>query len=214
MRKFLTNIILVFPAILFSQQIDSFIINEIKSQGLKSHSDAIILTMNNNVIYENHINNEEKPIYIASAGKSLVSLAFGKLLDIKLLDSLDQPVHTIFPQWNQGNKKFITVRMLLNHTSGIQNNLNASVELEPAPNHKVSNIIDLALAAELSDIPGEKLHYNNKVVALLGGIVEKLSGKRFDYFFVDEFYKPMNIEQYDWVKDEAGNPTVHGALIY
>lgn len=129
-----------------------------------------------------------------------------------MLDSLDQPVHTIYPQWKQGRKKDITVRMLLNHTSGLQNNPNASVELEPVPTYQVNNIIELALAAELTDAPGEKVNYNNKAVALLGGIVETLSGKRFDQFFEEEFHKPMNITDYSWIQDESANPTVHGAF--
>ncbi|WP_297693315.1 serine hydrolase [uncultured Eudoraea sp.] len=186
---------------------------EIKRKSLESNSDAVIIKQNGKIIYKEYFGKEEIPIYIASAGKSLTSLAIGRLVDKKLLDSLDQPVHTIYPQWKQGRKKEITVRMLLNHTSGLQNNPNASIELEPAPDYKVNNIIDLALSAELSDTPGQKVKYNNKAVALLGGIVQELSGKSFDHFFVDEFFKPINIVQYEWIKDKSGNPTVHGAFV-
>ena len=193
--------------------IDHSVLAEIKKKAKETHSDAVIILQKGELIYEDYFGQEEKPIYISSAGKSLLSLAIGKLLDKKLLDSLDQPVHTIFSQWKQGRKKEITVRMLLNHTSGIQNELNASIELEPAPDYKVDNIIELALSAELSHIPGETQMYNNKATALLGGIVQKLSGKRFDHFFLDEFYKPMGISHYDWIKDRAGNPTTHGAFV-
>lgn len=197
----------------YPQDIDQSILDTIKNKSIKTHSDAVIIKQDGKIIYEEYFENEEVPIYIASAGKSLTSLAIGKLIDKKLLDSLDQPIYRIYPQWKQGRKKDITVRMLLNHTSGMQNNPNASVELEPAPDYKVENIIDLALASELSDIPGKKVDYNNKAVALLGGIVQELSGKSFDQFFVDEFFKPMDIAQYEWIKDKSGNPTVHGAFV-
>jgi len=213
MKLIITLTFFLCPVSVFSQGINTSILEEIKSKSVESHSDAVIIIQDGITIYENYFGKEEKPIYIASAGKSLASLAIGKLLDKKMLDSLDQPIHTIYPQWKQGKKQTITVRMLLNHSSGLQNNPNASVELEPAPNYKVHNIIDLALSAELSADPGKKVAYNNKAVALLGGIVEELSGKRFDHFFVDEFYKPMNIAQYNWIKDESGNPTVHGAFV-
>lgn len=214
MKKLLTLIFLVYSiASGYAQEIDTSILKEIKDKSLKSHSDALIIKQNGKIIFENYSGDEEIPIYLASAGKSLASLAIGKLIDKKLLDSLDQPVYTIYPQWKQGRKKDITVRMLLNHTSGMQNNPNASVELEPAPEYKIQNIIDLALAAELSDKPGEKVSYNNKAVALLGGIVQELSGKSFDRFYDDEFFKPMNITRYDWIKDKSGNPTVHGAFV-
>ncbi len=197
----------------YPQAIDQSILESIKSKAVASHSDAVIIQRDGTTIYEDYFEKEEIPIYIASAGKSLTGLAIGKLIDLRLLDSLDQPVHTIYPQWKQGRKKDITVRMLLNHTSGLQNHPNASVELEPAPNYKIQNIIELALAAELSNAPGEKVSYNNKAVALLGGIVQELSGKSFDRFFADEFFGPMDITDYDWIKDKSGNPTVHGAFV-
>ena len=172
----------------------------------------MIIKQDGKTIYE-HFSDKEEPIYIASAGKSLASLAIGKLIEQKLLDSIDQPIYTVYPEWKQGDKKKITVRMLLNHTSGLQNNPNASVELEPAPDYQVENIIKLALAAELSDRPGAAVNYNNKAVALLGGIVQELSGKPFDQFFIDEFYAPMDITDYSWIKDKSGNPTLHGAFL-
>ncbi len=197
----------------FSQGVSKSILEEIKHRSEQSHSDALIIIKDGKVIHENYFGKAEKPIYIASAGKSLTSLAIGKLIDKKLLDSLDQPIYTIYPEWKQGRKKDVTVRMLMNHTSGIQNNLNASIELEPAPDYKVDNIVKLALAAELTDDPGSSIIYNNKAVALLGGIVKKLSGSNFDDFFAKEFFEPMNIVDYEWIKDKSGNPTVHGAFV-
>lgn len=213
MKKAYLIILGFLPILAFSQSVNNSILNEIKEKAIESNSDAVIIIQDNNIIYKDFFGKEEKPIYIASAGKSLVSLAIGKLIDDNLLDSLDQPVYSLFPEWKQGKKKDITIRMLLNHTSGLQNNPNASVELEPAPTYKVQNIIKLALSAELSDIPGEKVNYNNKAVALLGGIIEKASGKKMDLYFVDEFFKPLNIAQYEWIKDESGNPTAHGAFV-
>ena len=213
MKRIILIILFIVPIVSFSQQFDTSVLEKIKKKALDSHSDAVIILKNGKTIYKDFFNKKEKPIYIASAGKSLVSLAIGKLLDDKLLDSLNQPIYTLFPQWKQGNKKDITIRMLLNHTSGLQNNPNASVELEPAPTYKVKNIIDLALAAELSNKPGKKVEYNNKAVALLGGVIEKASGKKLDAYFVDNFFKPMDIANYDWIKDESGNPTAHGAFI-
>ncbi len=196
-----------------AQSLDPKILEEIKVKAKSTHSDALLIRHNGKIIHEEYSSQKQEPIYIASAGKSLVSLAIGRLLKKKQLDSLDQPVWTLFPEWKQGMKKEITIRMLLNHTSGLQNNPNASVELEPAPTYKVKNVIQLALAAELSSVPGSKVEYNNKAVALLGGIIEKTSGKRMDIFFKDEFFIPLGITKYSWIQDETGNPTAHGAFV-
>ena len=198
---------------ILSQEYEHEVLEEIRKKAIETHSDAVIIKKGETVIYNDSFGNEDSPIYIASAGKSLASLAIGKLLDKGLLDSLDQPIHTFYPQWRQGKKKDITVRMILNHTSGLQNHPNASIELEPHPDYKVDNVIELALAAELSDSPGERVNYNNKAVALIGGIVQQLSGKRFDQFFEEEFFAPMDISEYDWIRDRSGNPTVHGAFV-
>lgn len=214
MRKLLILLLaLLFTHVGRTQQIDQNVLRTIKNKAEETHSDAIIIVKGNEEVYREHFGRKEEPVYIASAGKSLVSLAIGNLLMNGQLDSLDQPIHTLFPEWRQGLKKTITIRMLLNHTSGLQDYSNASIELEPAPTYKVANVINLALAAELTNTPGSAVFYSNKATALLAGIVEKASGKRFDHFFVDTFYKAMNISDYEWVQDEQGNPTTHGAFI-
>lgn len=196
---------------LYAQNINDSKLKQIIYSADSSNSDAIIIKKEGQIIHQSVGSGE--PIYIASAGKSLVSLGIMKLLSDGKLDSLNQPVYTIYPEWKQGNKKDITIKMLLNHTSGLQNYQNASIELEPAPDYKVENIIKLALAAELDYLPGEKAVYNNKAVALLGGVIEEVSGKRMDRYFEKEFFETMNIKDFRWIHDKAGNPTAHGAFV-
>lgn len=102
LKGIITLSLLRYSTIVFSQEISNSILEEIKSKSIESHSDALIIIQDGNIIYEDYFGKEEKPIYIASAGKSLTSLAIGKLIDNKLLDSLDQPIHTIYPQRNHG----------------------------------------------------------------------------------------------------------------
>jgi CubicO group peptidase (beta-lactamase class C family) len=188
--------------------IDSAKLTRLLERGRETNSDAIIVFQDDKILAEEYYGKPKGAIYIASAGKSLTALAIGKLLDEGKIKSLDQPISDFYPEWLQGNKKLITIRMLLNHTSGIQNVSNASIEIE----RKMPpvNAIKLALAAELSNLPGTNWSYNNKAVALLGGIIEKASGKRMDVYFEDAFYKPMNIRQFDWIRDEDENPAAYG----
>lgn len=180
-------------------------------RGRETSSDAIIVIQNGKVLAEEYYGKPIGAIYIASAGKSLTALAIGKLLDQGKIKSLDQPVSDFYPEWLQGNKKLITIRMLLNHTSGLQNVMNADIEIE----RKIPPFspVRLALAAELSDPPGTVWDYNNKAVALLAGIIEKASGRRMDAFFEEEFYKPMNIRRFDWIRDEDGQPVAYGGHV-
>lgn len=180
-------------------------------RGRETHSDAVIVIQNGNILAEEYYGKPKGAVYLASAGKSLTALAIGKLIDEGKIKSLDQPVSDFYPEWLQGNKKAITIKMLLSHISGLQNVPNASVEIERKS--PPVNAIKLALAAELSDLPGTNFSYNNKAVALLGGIIEKASGKRMDVYFEENFFKPMDIKQYDWIRDEDNNPTAYGAFI-
>jgi len=206
-------LILIVNSAASAQETNKNLLDTIIEKGRKSHSNAVIIIRNNKILVEEYYNQKPKPEYISSAGKSLVSLAIGKLIDDGKIKSLDQPVYEFYPEWKQGTKKDITIRMLLNHTSGLQNNPNASIELEPPPLYKVKNIVQLALCAEISDKPGTVFNYNNKAVALLGGIIEKASGQSLDKYFEENFYGPMDIKQYDWIRDESGNPTAYGAFI-
>ena len=89
-----------------AQTVDQTVLNEIKRKAKASHSDALIILQNNDVVYRDFFGKEEKPVYIASAGKSLASLAIGKLLDDGQLDSLDQPVQTRHKKTNHNPNAF------------------------------------------------------------------------------------------------------------
>lgn len=150
---------------------------------------------------------ERKPIELMSTLKSVVAIAIGRLLLDGDLESLDQPVHTFYPEWKQGRKKLITVRHLLNHTSGLQNVPNAGAEIYPSP-----NAIQLALAAELTADPGAAFSYNNKAVNLLAGIIEKASGLRMDLYFGEKLFAPMRITEHQWYFDKSGQPHAMAGL--
>src|SRR5690606_40658603 len=61
------------------------------------------------------------PLHVQSVTKSVVNLIVGRLVTLGHLGSIDEPVHRLYPEWRQGRKRLITVRKLLEHTSGLQN---------------------------------------------------------------------------------------------
>mgnify|MGYP001025600808 CR=1 FL=1 len=147
------------------------------------------------------------PIELMSVTKSVVALGIGQLLDQGRIRSLDQPVADFYPEWKQGRKKDITLRMLLDHTSGLQNFPRTDVEIYPAP-----DVVQLALAAELDSKPGTSASYNNKAVNLLAGIIEKASGQPMDVFFREGLFKTMDIHPGPWDKDRTGHPYAMAGL--
>jgi CubicO group peptidase (beta-lactamase class C family) len=172
----------------------------------ESGSDALYVTVDRKPVID-WARGEKKPIELMSALKSLVAIAIGRLLHDGALKSLDEPVHTFYPEWKQGRKASITVRHLLNHTSGLQNVPNAGAEIYPSPNG-----IQLALAAELTSDPGAEFSYNNKAVNLLAGIIERASGLRMDLYFGEKIFAPMGISDYQWYFDKSGQPHAMAGL--
>jgi CubicO group peptidase (beta-lactamase class C family) len=179
----------------------------LKRRSLETHSDAVLVLKDGKPVAEWYAGGERGKIQLMSATKSVVSLIVGKLIEAGKVKSLDQPLYEFYPEWKQGRKKSITVRHLLNHTSGLQDVPNAGAEIEPAP-----DVVKLALAAELSEEPGQRFRYNNKAVNLLAGVVEIASGKRMDIYFRDELLQPMGIADYNWLSDRAGNPYAMAGL--
>ncbi|WP_439448580.1 serine hydrolase domain-containing protein [Stenotrophomonas sp. ATs4] len=166
-----------------------------------AHSDAVLVKRAGQTLLERKSTADQEVVHLMSATKSVVALAIVLLLDDGKLASIDQPVSSIYPEWKQGRKADITIRMLLDHTSGLQNVANAGQELEGAP-----DLVKLALAAELSSDPGAVFSYNNKATNLLPGIVEHLSGQPLDAYLDARLFKPLGITRYTWMKDEAGTP--------
>lgn len=178
----------------------------VKAAG-EAHSDALVVLHKGETVGEWYFGGKSRPIETMSVTKSIVNLIMGRLRTLGRIDSIDTPVAKFYPEWNQGHKKEITLRHLLNHTSGLQNVPRADIEIYPSP-----DVVQLALAAELSNPPGEHWSYNNKAVNLLAGVIEKATGKPMDVIFRETLAEPLGIESFQWMKDKAGNPYAMAGL--
>ncbi len=86
-----------------------------------------------------------------------------------------------------------TVRRLLSHTSGIQREPPGEVweTLAFAPPEQV---LDVLADAEQVLPPGTRFHYSNLAFAVLGVLVERVSGKRLDHYLDELIYKPLKMK--------------------
>lgn len=208
MKNFILLVIGLFSiAGAYAQDLNQAVLDSIVKVSDNTNSNALLIYKRDNLVYENYFHKPIQKIDAMSATKSVVSIAFILLLEKGYIDSLQQPVYTIYPEWNQGNKKTITIKHLLEHTSGLQNVSNAGIEVEIAP-----DVIQLALSAELEDLPGSKFSYNNKACNLLAGIVEKTSELKLDRFLDKYLFAPMGIKDYRWRTDPSGNPYAMAGL--
>jgi CubicO group peptidase (beta-lactamase class C family) len=181
--------------------IDPVALDRLVKRAEETHSDALVILQDGKLVGDWRFGKPAGPIETMSVTKSVVNLAIGRLVTTGKL-KIDEPVATFYPQWKGTPKEKITVRHLLDHTSGLQANPSAQEV------YASRDIVKLALDAPLATPPGATFFYNNKAVNLLGGIVEKVAGKKLDEYLRDEVFAPLGVARFSWMRDPAGNPHV------
>lgn len=168
--------------------------------------DRVIVTRHGERIFDFDSGRHREPVELMSVTKSIVALSVCKLVELGLLRSLDVPVFEIYPEWNQGLKQKITIRHVLNHTTCLQ----ASRTTEEI--YRSPDFVQLALCADVEAEPGTRFFYNNKAVNLLTGIVHRLSGLDLVEFTKRQIFEPLEISEFTWARDSAGNPHAFAGL--
>jgi CubicO group peptidase (beta-lactamase class C family) len=112
-----------------------------------------------------------------------------RLIDAGRL-SLDAPVRRYLPRFAGGSKDQVTVRMLLDHTSGLRS---YAPLFKQAPTRE--GAIDLLYAEPLIRTPGETPLYSDLNAIVLGLLVESVSGMSLDRFVDREVFEPLGLAQ-------------------
>jgi CubicO group peptidase (beta-lactamase class C family) len=125
---------------------------------------------------------------LASVTKVLATtMAMMILVDRGAID-LDAPVYRYLPDFRGAHLDSITVRQLLQHSSGL-------VQWQPLYYH-ASNTAQTYRV--IRDMPlqwgvGEARHYSDLGFMLLGDIIEHVSRQRLDAFVVQNLYQPLGL---------------------
>ncbi len=128
---------------------------------------------------------------IASITKVVATAASAmRLVDQGKLD-LDAPVRRYLPRFSGGLKNQVTVRMLLDHTSGLK----SYVPLYRKARGRRSRMIDLLYAQALVRAPGDSAEYSDLNAMLLGLVVERVAGAPLDKVARQEVWEPLGMEQ-------------------
>jgi len=130
---------------------------------------------------------------IASITKTFVARAILILRDEGKL-GLDDPLGRHVPEWD---REGVTLRRLLAHASGIQRETAGNVwETLDFPDRE-------RLIAELAEVeqvlePATQWHYSNLAYALLGEVIERVSGTPAVDFIAERILQPLGLERTTW----------------
>lgn len=163
------------------------------------------ITVNGKVVYAEGFGmaNREKSIpvdrntlfNIGSISKMYVAAAIMLLVEDGKV-SLDKPVTLYLPEFKMADDRYkaITVRMLLNHTSGMPGTQNAnSFSFKYDDNMKRETMNTLA-RAHLKHAPGAMAAYCNDGFTLAEMIVERVSGRKYMDFLNERIFKPLGLK--------------------
>ena len=149
-------------------------------------------TINDN----NYENNDEKKLYgIGSVSKMYTAAAVMKLVDEEKI-SLDDPVVKYIPEFKMNDERYkdITVRMLLNHSSGLNGGTMCnSILLDDNSTYNHDNLLANLRNQKLKAAPGEYSVYCNDGFTLAEIVVERISGMSFTEFIEKEISLPLGL---------------------
>jgi len=150
---------------------------------------------------------------VASVSKSFTCLAIMQLAEAGKLSPHD-PVKKYIPDFDLpgGSGERVTIHHLMTHTTGmpplpalnysIRGNTGIDADEKPSekPFPRIDNydqLIDYIRTADYEVLgkPGEYLSYSNDSYGVLGAIIEKVTGQRFEDYIKDNVLKPLDMKR-------------------
>lgn len=130
---------------------------------------------------------------IGSVSKQFTAAGLLKLVEQGKL-RLDDPLTKFVPGYPNGDK--ISVRMLLNHTSGIKSIAESEGDFSDrflSQKMTIAQVIDIFKNEKPDFAPGTDWHYNNSAYVLDGAIIEAVSGMSWQTYLQQALFAPLGL---------------------
>ncbi|XGV97573.1 MAG: serine hydrolase domain-containing protein [Leptolyngbya sp. BL-A-14] len=182
-------------------KIDRFITHQMITQHIPGL--ALAITHENQVMYVKGYGkaNAQQPVTpqtqfpIASLSKSFTAIAVLQLVEAGQID-LDASVKQYLPNFTLADTKTadqITIRHLLNHTSGLSD-FGFSEAFLPQPTSNAERVDSLHNARPVA-VPGTQFHYFNPNYDVLARVVEVVIGQSFGEYLRSHIFTPLQMSQ-------------------
>jgi len=138
----------------------------------------------------------------ASITKTLTAIATMQLRDQGML-SLDDPLTHYLPELHQIHNPFgsmdeITIRMVLNHSTGLRNPTwpwGGNEDWHPFEPAEWSQLMAMFPYTNIEFKPGSRHSYSNPAFIFLGKIIEQLSGDSWEVYVDKNILKPLKMHR-------------------
>ncbi len=172
----------------------------------------------NNADTKEILENDDR-VLIGSVTKTLIATAILRLASQGKLD-IDSPVHKILPKilfdnpWRENNP--VTIRDLLNHTSGIEDarfwQVFSTESTSTTPLEYIFSKNPSVL--KVRTIPGTRFSYSNMGYSFLGLIIEKITQEPYENYLDKNLLVPlgMNSSTFQFTTQKGENVDQHLAM--
>jgi len=154
-----------------------------------------------------------------SMAKTVAAVLVGIAIDRGEIKSIDDPVGSYLPEWRGSDRARITLRQLVQMSSGLEQ-IDAGHGYAMAPDNPViaqffgHDYLTPALALKLSAPPGTRFEYNNNNVLIVAHILERVSGVRYPALLSERLWKPLGLADAAIGVDRHGGMALASANIF
>ncbi len=194
-------------------EVDNYISSKMKELGIPGA--ALVIIQGDQIVHQKGFGvadasgrpvTPQTPFFTGSTGKSFTALAIMQLVEAGKIQ-LDAPVQTYLPWFRVADIKaseVITVRQLLNMTSGIPKSIGqeqlAIVDLSDLA---IENNVRALAKIELIAPPGEQFEYSNANYVTLGMIIQAVTGQSYETYIKEHIFQPLDMQNSFASKTEA-----------
>lgn len=176
---------------------------------------AVVVWDDDEIVFEQYHNGHgaDKPQHLFSGTKSFVPIV-ALIAQREGLLEIDEKVVDTITEWKQGDpqRRQITIRHLLNFTSGLENN-DATLHTPKAPDKYAASV-----ACKCATRPGKRFRYGSNHLMVFGELLKrKLAAASteqkplpvdFVAYLEARVLEPIGCKFQHWSRDGAGNPAL------
>ena len=191
---------------------------------------SLVVVKDGQIVYKNAFGYADKPHNITATSDTVyhwwsmtkipTAIAIMQLQEQGKVD-LDEPVEKYLPWFDviypSAQSPIITIRNLLQHTSGLPDTIPAMVGWvhydDETPNQTEIVKKQLPKFSKLKFTPGSKAVYSNLNYLVLGAIIESVSGQTYEAYIIQNILQPLGMSHTDFVfTPEMANQEAAGTL--
>lgn len=177
---------------------------------IKNKTVALLIIQNDSIQYEKYFYNysDEDIVPSFSMAKSVISILIGCAIDEQHIQSVNDSVIKYIPELKKSGFEKVTIKQLLQMTSGIRFNENYFNPFSGAAKiYYGKNLRKQILKLNLKNEPGKKFEYISINTQLLGLILERaLKNKTLSQYLQEKLWTPLGMEfDATWSIDRRNN---------